>query len=923
MKMGIFKNIRNFFKKSNKSLENTYGLEKLSMFLNQDCFLSVKDKNAFLDTMSEYQKFTSFNNDKSLKEYCLKNKYDFDSCQSFVKTIQDLDKNIKQHNDEYVKRHLEQDGTYLDTIFEKVDSSIRLDKEQKNVILRDEDYTLVIAGAGAGKSTTVAAKVKYLVDIKKINPKQILVISYTNKAVDELKKRINGDFKIDCPITTFHSTGYAIIRKENTEKVKIVSSDYLYKCLNDFLSDVLLLNESLLYKTVLFFSYYIDMDIEINTIEDVKKLREFTVYQPLEQQISKFNESEIEKQVRQRKTIRYERLRSVEEVKIANFLYLNGIDYEYEKPYPYYIPGMKRPYLPDFTLSNHGETIYLEHFGITEDGKNSYYDEETLKKYIQTIEWKKSLHQKHKTKFIYTYSSYHDHRDLLEDLKHKLLELNVEFRPRNQKEIFQQLTKAKDSRCYKRLLKLLGDFIHNFKTNGWEMEDFERLSNETTSERNKVFLEIAKAAYVYYQTKLEEGEYKDFHDLINDSTKILKDKKSIKDKLSFKYIIIDEYQDISLQRFNLAKSLSEITDAKIIAVGDDWQSIYSFAGSRLKLFTEFEKSMGYAEILRITHTYRNSQELINIAGSFIQKNEDQYKKNLISPKHLPYPVAIFTYSDNPTLNKIQGKNGVMIEKAMAIERALSAIVKRNKKDDLSILLIGRFGFDGYQLGETPLFECETDYNHNKTKLVSKKYPNLDIEFMTAHSSKGIGKDEVILINSSSGIWGFPCEKKYDPVLNMVIYNDRSYEDAEERRLFYVALTRTKNRVYIIAPRYSPSKFLLEIKDENDVYKDYTFEDVTSPQKRLGNYCPHCGFPLYYTKSVYFDKSMYICSNDSEVCGFVSNNIKGGKTSIKKCPDCQDGYLFIKKMINKEHYFLGCTNYKNDKTGCNHTEELES
>lgn len=129
--MGIFKNIRNFFKKSNKSLENTYELEKLSMFLNQDCFLSVKNKNAFLDTMSEYQKFTSFNNDKSLKEYCLKNKYDFDSCQSFVKTIQDLDKNIKQHNDEYVKRHLEQDGTYLDTIFEKVDSSIRLDKEQK------------------------------------------------------------------------------------------------------------------------------------------------------------------------------------------------------------------------------------------------------------------------------------------------------------------------------------------------------------------------------------------------------------------------------------------------------------------------------------------------------------------------------------------------------------------------------------------------------------------------------------------------------------------------------------------------------------------------------------------------------------------------------------------------------------------------
>ena len=920
--MGIFKNIKDFLKKSNKSSEKNRISEKLLQFLEQDNFISVKDKNGFLNTIKDYKTLVNLNDEKAIKEYCIKNKYEFESYSFLVNNIQNVDEKVRQHNDEYVKRHLEKDAAYLDKIFEKVDPDIHLDEEQRNVILRDEDYTLVIAGAGAGKSTTVAAKVKYLVDIKKVDPRQILVISYTNKAVDELKKRINEEFNIKCPITTFHSTGYAIIRKENTEKVKIVTSDYLYKCLTDFLCDQLLLNDSLLYKTMLFFSYYIDTNVEVNTIDDIKKVREFTVYQTIEQQIADFNEREIENQAKMRKTIRFERLKSAEEVKIANFLYLNGIDYEYEKPYPYYIPGMKRPYLPDFTLTNQGKTIYLEHFGITEDGKNSYYDEETLQRYIQTIEWKKKLHHKRKTKLIYTYSSYIDQRDFLEDLKQKLIELNVIFRPKDQKEVFKQLTKAKESRCYKRLLKLLSDFINNFKTNGWGIEDFERLSKETTSERNKVFLEIAKAAYAYYQSRLNEEGMNDFHDLINDSTKILEDKESIKDKLSFQYIIIDEYQDISLQRFNLAKRLSEITNAKIIAVGDDWQSIYAFAGSRLKLFTEFEKSMGYAEILRITHTYRNSQELINIAGSFIQKNEGQYKKNLISPKHLSYPVAIFSYSDDATLNKSQGKSGIIIEKAMAIEKALSAIVKRNQKDHLSILLIGRFGFDGYQLAETPLFECKKDYGHNQTKLISKKYPNLDIEFMTAHSSKGIGKDEVILINSSSGTWGFPCEKKYDPVLNMVIYDDKSYEDAEERRLFYVALTRTKNRVYIIAPKYSPSKFLLEIKDENNVYKDYAFDDVQSPKKRLGNYCPHCGFPLYYTGSRYFNKSMYICSNDSEVCGFVSNNIKGGQTSIKKCPNCQDGYLFIKKVTNLEHYFLGCTNYKNDKTGCNHTEELE-
>lgn len=887
--MGILKNVKKLFQK-NKGLtqkEEKQNQNKLSKFLYQDNYLSKKDVECFL---------SDFGGNK-----------------------EELGLQVKKHNEEYLKLHLEKDKKYLDSIFEKVDPAIQLDEEQRLVVLNDEDYTLVIAGAGAGKSTTVAAKVKYLVDIKKVDPKEILVISYTNKAVNELKTRINEEFKIKCPITTFHSTGYAIIRKDNFEKARIVTGEYLDKCLREYLTTILLKDEKLLYKTLLFFSYYVDLSIDVTNIEDVKKIKEFTVYQPLNQQLESYNQKIIDFQTKKRNSIRYERLKSAEEVKIANFLYLNGIDYEYEKPYPYFIPGMKRPYLPDFTIINNKEPIYIEHFGISEDGKNSYYDTETLNKYRKAIGWKKQLHKRHHTKLVYTYSSYNDGRNFLDDLKRQLEDLKIEFKPRDAKEVFQQLTKNQDSKCYRGLLKLLSNFIESFKTNGWDVYEFEKLEQNTKDERNKVFLEIAKGAYQYYQSKLEEEGKKDFSDLINDSTKILENSATIKDKLPFKYIIIDEYQDISLQRFNLAKKLSEVTSAKIIAVGDDWQSIYSFAGSRLKLFTEFEKSMGYAEILRITHTYRNSQELIDIAGTFIQKNEEQYKKNLISPKHLAYPVAIFSYSDDAMLNKAEGKGSVLVEKAKAIEKALDAIVKRNKKENLSILLIGRFGFDGQRLSETPFFEYVADYENNK--IISKKYPKLDIEFMTAHSSKGIGKDEVILINSSSGTWGFPCDKKYDPVLNMVIYNDITYEDAEERRLFYVALTRTKNRVYIIAPKYNPSRFLLEIQNEANVYKDYEFS-VDNTKKRLGNFCPCCGFPLYYVPSIHFNKSMYVCSNDSEVCGFITNNIKGGRTSIKKCPKCEDGYLFIKKKVNQEHYFLGCTNYKKDNTGCSYAEELD-
>ena len=114
--------------------------------------------------------------------------------------------------------------------------------------------------------------------------------------------------------------------------------------------------------------------------------------------------------------------------------------------------------------------------------------------------------------------------------------------------------------------------------------------------------------------------------MINESARILREQKNSGVKLDFKYIIVDEYQDISRQRFDLTKALSEVCDAKIIAVGDDWQSIYAYAGARIELFTQFKKAMGYGEELKITKTYRNAQEVIDIAGGFIQQNESQLKK---------------------------------------------------------------------------------------------------------------------------------------------------------------------------------------------------------------------------------------------------------------------------------------------------------
>lgn len=166
--------------------------------------------------------------------------------------------------------------------------------------------------------------------------------------------------------------------------------------------------------------------------------------------------------------------------------------------------------------------------------------------------------------------------------------------------------------------------------------------------------------------------------------------------------------------------------------------------------------------------------------------------------------------------------------------------------------------------------------------------------MTAHASKGLGYDNVIIVNGRNETYGFPAKIEDDPVLQFVVKKDRTYEYAEERRLFYVAMTRTKNRVFVVAPENNPSEFLLEIKHD---YKNVVLKGKWNENEPfvLGKKkCPLCGFPLQLRYKKSYGLKLYICSNEPELCGFMTNNINGGKLSIQKCNQCRDGYLIVKK-----------------------------
>ena len=292
--------------------------------------------------------------------------------------------------------------------------------------------------------------------------------------------------------------------------------------------------------------------------------------------------------------------------------------------------------------------------------------------------------------------------------------------------------------------------------------------------------------------------------LINESARIIRDEQLRGDRLEFKYIIVDEYQDISRQRFNLTLELSKLCNAKIIAVGDDWQSIYAFSGSDVSLFTRFEEAFGHGILLKIVNTYRNAQEIINIAGGFVQKNTAQISKDLISYKHIKDPVIIETYTENVDRSQYEGKGGKFFLVGETVERIMKEIFKENPKS--SILILGRYGFDARNLSRSADFE----YNEKMGVVVSKTFKDFDYEYMTVHKSKGLGYDNVIIINAIDAKFGFPSRIEDDPVLKFVVHEDDTIEFAEERRLFYVALTRTKNRVYIVTPQQRPSPFVREL-----------------------------------------------------------------------------------------------------------------
>ncbi|MBO8161911.1 MAG: UvrD-helicase domain-containing protein [Thermosipho sp. (in: Bacteria)] len=792
---------------------------------------------------------------------------------------------IKQWNNEYIQLELNENSSLFDNIDGK-----SLDQQQRMAIVTDELNNLILAGAGCGKTLTISGKVNYLIKRKNIKPEDILLISFTRKAAEEMNKRISKKLGINVDAKTFHKLGLDIITMNNKQRPDVY--DDMERLVHKYFKQNIYNNKKMINNIIVFFGYYLNIPKdweEFNNLGEYHDYYRNVDFETLRSKVELKNyiNRGINNLKVNKRTLQGETVKSIEELIIANFLFLNGINYIYEYEYPFKSTDpYRKKYTPDFYLPDYD--IYIEHFGINENNRAPWLTPIEEKKYLDGIKWKRETHRKNKTVLLETYSYYNKQGTLLLNLENALKKAGVKFKDVDYEQIYKQIYDQQNDKYFEEFIKLICSFIRLFKSNGYTIGSFNHLrekimdnSNMFLRQRNILFLNIVKPIYQYYQAFLQRNNKIDFNDMINLATEIIESNSC---QLNYKYIIIDEYQDISVSRFRLIKAIRDKTNAKLMCVGDDWQSIFRFAGSDIDLFTNFEKYFGYCELLKIEKTYRNSQELIDIAGKFIMRNKNQLKKDLKSEKHNSNPIRILGYNQDIFT---------------AIKKAINEIVHLFGKE-AEILMLGRNNFDIDFIDSDEEFKLIRSSNEH-VKVKYKKYPNLKISFLTVHKSKGLEADNVIIINAENKLLGFPNKISDDPVLSLVLTDVDTYPYAEERRLFYVALTRTRNSTYIITPEKRRSLFV----DELINYCKVKYEFSTNEESIHENpNCPKCQKGYLTIRVNELTNQKFIGCTNYPFCDLTINNIEVINDQVI-CRSC-GGYMVKRKSSYGEYY--GCTNY---------------
>ena len=793
--IGIIVMVRTRLKSKSKELvEKLNHISSYSEKLNYEQArdrLSALNEGVFIDIPSDlnngfYGKVISATQEKDFinhykahfqEAYSLLKKleaFNITSSETISKFINDfgaISKRVKQHNEGVITFLLDTHKDFFDHCLK-----YPLDKQQRRSIVSEEDNCLVVSSAGSGKTSSIVGKVKYLTEIKGIAPERILLISYTNKAAAELTERMatNG-----LKGYTFHKLAIDIIGKTTGTKPSICdNTDSLFVDIYHKLLDKSSFKKSIV-------EYFVDYQTNEADWEQRKNERR--------EQLSEQKNVQLKAMLPDMDG-RAIYVRSEQEKKICFVLSSLGVKFRYEEPYEHQLADeMHSQYRPDFSIyfEQEGVTkrIYLEHFGVDEHGlvptwfakdKGITY-EEANQKYNDGITWKKTAHEKFGTQLLVTSSADFHYSDIRDKLRKLLDDAGVPIQEKTDEELY-DLVLPKGSKQEKAFIRLVVTFVTLVKSSCKSVKDVLKQAKNADDERSVFIIKnIFQPVYERYINALSDSNQIDFTDAILQATEICRTSHPVE----YDYIIVDEFQDISVDRYNFLKVLREGNPpAKLYCVGDDWQSIYRFSGSDMALFNQFPEYFGATEINKIETTYRFGEPLVSLSSNFIQRNKAQIQKNIHSfSSEMRTELEFYAYDRRNYCNTI----GQLVASIPS---------------DKSIFLLGRYSFDDYYLSF--MYQSIKEGNRFYYVIGGRK-----IEFLTVHKSKGLETDYVILLQCNKDTYGFPSQVSDAPVLNYVLTKSNQFPYGEERRLFYVAITRAKIKTLVLYDKRFPSVFVDE------------------------------------------------------------------------------------------------------------------
>ena len=704
---------------------------------------------------------------------------------SELQALKDFELNLgsyfEQINQEILEAELISQKEFLESVESKP-----LSLEQSKAVLMLDNRVMLVAAAGSGKTSVMVARAAYATMKNFVAPSKILLLAFNTAAAAELQERVTNRFASagidpkEIKASTFHAFGLSVLGKALQARPKVAT--WVEKGAD--LEEIAKIVDELK-KSSEDFKYKWDLYRLIFTPETLK----ITGIEP--------DAYESESKERGFRTFDGKLVRSHGERMIANWLYLHGVNYEYERDYKVKTSNeFHRQYMPDFYYPQ--IDVWHEHWALDINGNPP----KDFSGYVQDMEWKRNLHRRNNTDLIESTFGEVVFSNGLSRIKEQLLKrgLKLNWDPDRPKAPYTNIENSE-------LIGLIRSFRTHVKSNSLTKSDIElRLVTKWAhlkSERTSLFLELYWPIYHEWNRRLSDANAIDFEDMLVQASQQIENGAYIS---PYDMILVDEFQDSSAARARLVNALVKNRGKYVLAVGDDWQSINRFAGADVSLMTRFHGIFGEGPTLLLSRTFRCTQIIADVATKFVTKNPEQIKKTVVAEAEgVGHPVTLIR-ANNP-------QQGVL-EALKQISKDVSA----RSKNRGNVFVLGRYRF-------------------NRDWLPDEDIKNLEISFKTIHGSKGLEADYVVVVNFEAGQHGFPSEIEDDPVLNLAMTEPETFDYAEERRLLYVALTRAKEQVFLVTRQNRDSMFAVELMA--DLQVEVIAVESDGPEAQEVQTCSDC------------------------------------------------------------------------------------